>query len=114
MWIVARLTVPPDLSVLLLFVGYPIVMLVAGFSSYPFNKKIAYGGGWNPGIGVLASVLCGMFSFLCLGLLGMVIMQTIAAPMIKKFGVAKVRKSAIDARIAELRGNYGKMPPGPM
>jgi len=100
-------TAPAESKLLYIGLGYPAVMVVSGLSSYPYNKKIAFGAGWNPGIAILASALSAMFSCICWGLLGLIVMQMVAAAQIKKFGVRSgafgLKKDMINARIEELR-----------
>src|SRR5689334_15737872 len=56
--------------------GFVLVTgLVVGFCTYPYNKKIAYGANWNPGMAVLASVLMALNSALCCGIVGYVVVQ---------------------------------------
>ena len=61
------------------------------------NKKIGEGAGWVPAQPLIASS-----SALCCGIIGYVVMQTIAANHIKKFGLRRVKKSEVQAKIAEL------------
>ncbi len=86
--------------------GIPIIMLTVGLLSLPLNKKIGYGANWSKTQVVLASVMMA-FTVVCYGILGYVIIQTIAANHIKKYGVKSgclgVRKKAIRERIAELQ-----------
>lgn len=65
----------------------PLFGLVIACLSYPFNNKIAYGCNWAPGLSILASVLMGINSALCCGLVGYVVMQMIALQEMKKYGI---------------------------
>lgn len=86
--------------------GIPILILVIGFLSYPLNKKIGYGANWSTTQIVLASLMMA-FTVVCYGILGYIIMQTIAANHIKRYGVRSgclgLRKKAIRERISDLQ-----------
>lgn len=82
------------------------VGLVVGFATYPQNKKIGYGCGWAPSWPVVASVLMGLNSALCCGIIGYIVMQQFAAQEMKKYGLKTgfggVRKREVVALVAEL------------
>lgn len=69
-------------------------------------KKIAYGKGWTEGQGVLAAVLVGLNAMLCCGIIGFIVMQTIASSEIKKYGVPSgifgLKKSEVARVIAAM------------
>ena len=67
------------------------------------NKKIGAGAHWQSWQPILGSFLIALNSALCCGIVGYVVMQTIAANHIKRFGFRKVNKKEIKARIAELQ-----------
>lgn len=96
-----------EIAFLALVGGAVFVFLVIAGCTFPYNRKIAFGMGWAPGIAVLASLLMGLNSALCCGIIGYVVMQQIAFVEIKKYGVRKgffgVRKGDVAARISELR-----------
>lgn len=87
--------------------GAAFVFLAIAGCSFPFNRKIAFGMGWNSGMAVLASLLMGLNSAFCCGIIGYVVMQQIAFVEIKKYGVRKgpfgIRKRDVAVRVAELR-----------
>lgn len=91
--------------VVLLGLAFLMFCVVAGFS-FPYNRKIAYGKGWADGIAVLASVLMGLNSVFCCGIIGYIIMQTIAAGEMKNYGLATsffgITKKKVEAKLAEL------------
>lgn len=71
----------------LILLPYVIVGLcVAGLSYWP-NKRIAFGMDWKPVSAVFASLLVGLVSVICCGILGFVIMQQIAYGEMKKYGL---------------------------
>src|SRR5579859_7496136 len=84
-------SMPPDrdaITVLLVWVGAIVVIGISiGFLTYPSNKKIAYGKDWPPSNATLASVLMGLNSALCCGVIGYVVMQQLAMAEMKKYGV---------------------------
>lgn len=81
--------------------------LVVGFATYPQNKKIGYGRGWAPVWPAVASVLMGLNSALCCGIIGYVVMQQLAALEMKKYGLKTgfggIRKSQVAAVVAEMQ-----------
>ncbi len=113
---VAVISSAAETRLLMFGIGYPIVMVIVALSSYPFNKKIAYGASWAPSSAILASVGTALFACFCYGLLGLIVMQTIAASQIKKFGIKSgafgLKKDVINQRIAEIRS--AEASPGPM
>lgn len=64
-----------------------LLMLAVGVLTYPPNKKIAEGMGWNDSSALLASILSGMVGFLCCGAIGLAVMQQIAVIEMKKYGL---------------------------
>ncbi|MBI1335291.1 MAG: hypothetical protein JST12_05550 [Armatimonadetes bacterium] len=80
--------------------GYAIVMMAAITAlTLPHNKKIAAGMGWDPSKATLASVLMGLNSAFCCGIIGYIIMQSYAA---KKFREAGAPRSFFGFKKAEL------------
>ncbi len=81
-------------------------LAVAGLS-FPCNKKIAFGKDWPIGNAILASVLMGLNSVLCCGIIGYIVMQVIASNEMKKYGLAAgafgVRKKWVAERIRQIR-----------
>jgi len=69
------------------FIQLPCVLLVVIFGSYSLNSKIAYGKNWPTGAALAASLLVGFNAVLCCGIIGFVVMQTIALNEIKKYGM---------------------------
>ena len=85
-----------------------MVVIIAA-STYPSNKKIGYGLGWSPSASIVASILMGINSAFCCGIIGYLVMQSLAAKGIAKAGVRRrwhggFTKKDVRARIAELRG----------
>ena len=95
-------------GMLMLVLGLLTFLVVAGFSM-PYNRKIAFGKGWSDGIAILASILMGLNSVFCCGIVGYIIMQTIAAGEIKgyglKTGMLGLKKKDVEAKVAEMRAN---------
>lgn len=101
--------------VFLVVVGAMFVII--SLATFPSNKKIGQGMGWPAGNAVLASVLMGLNSALCCGIIGYVVMQNIALKGMARFGIKAglfgLKKSVVEQRIAELeRTQYApNMPP---
>lgn len=93
-----------------------ILGLIVAFLTYGPNKKIGEGLGWSPSGAVVASVLMGLNSALCCGIIGYVVMQNIALVEMKKFGLKGgglfgLRKKDVDIAIESLRTQEANMPP---
>lgn len=108
-------TPPPELLqwvVMVAALAGPLV--VAGVSSYPCNKKIAYGADWKSGTAIVASILLAIGTAIC-GFFGFIFMQSVALGEIKKFGIKPgffgIRKRDILARIQVLREPTLPVPP---
>jgi membrane-associated phospholipid phosphatase len=85
--------------------GIGIMFLAITFATLPKNRLIARGKGWPDGHAVLASVLMGLNSALCCGIIGYVVMQSIAANELKRSGIKMgffARKQAIMDQIDSL------------
>jgi hypothetical protein len=84
-----------------------VLGLAVGFLSYPVNKKVGYGAGWQPSGPVFASILMGINSALCCGVIGYFWVQSIAAKKMKEFGVQPkgfgLKKKDIQLAIQELQ-----------
>jgi hypothetical protein len=106
-------TVDPATMLLVICVSLGVIGFAVGFCTYPFNKKIGYGCGWSPAGPVIASVLMGLNSAFCCGIIGYVVVQQIAGQEIKRYGIKTgffgLRKKEIAAVIASMRAH----PPGP-
>jgi hypothetical protein len=93
------------------------VGLIVGFMTFPHNKKIGYGANWQPGSPVLASVLMGLNSALCCGIIGYIVVQGLAAKEIKKYGLNAgafgLKRTEIEQRIAEMRAAESSPLPSP-
>lgn len=63
------------------------ISVTIGFLTYGPNKKIGEGAGWSPAQPVIASVLMGINSALCCGVIGYSVMQSIATNHMKRYGV---------------------------
>ena len=83
--------------------GALVVFVVVFLLTLGPNKKIGEGAHWQSWQPILGSFLIALNSAVCCGIVGYVVMQTIAANHIKKFGFKRVNKKEIQARIAELQ-----------
>jgi hypothetical protein len=96
-----------DVGVLLAIAGFLFLIITA--ATFPANLKIAQGKGWQPAMAILCSVLMGLNSALCCGIIGYVVMQSIAAKaMQQEHGVPKggffgMKRADVEARLAQLR-----------
>jgi hypothetical protein len=97
------------------YIAFVIILFltIAGLS-FGSNKKIGYGLGWAAWGPVVASVLMGLNSALCCGIIGFVVVQQMATKGISRYGlrvrpIGGFRKGDIVARIEELRA--GAAPP---
>ena len=90
--------------------GVLVIMIVMGLASYRVNAKVGFGAGWSQTQVVLACVMIALGT-ICFGIIGYIILQTIAANHIKMYGVRSgcmgIKKKAIQARIAELQASGG-------
>jgi hypothetical protein len=95
-----------DFSKLLPF--WPVVGLLAAGTSFVPNKKVGVGKGWPSGNAVLASVLIGLNAMLCCGVIGFLVMQSIAINEMKKYnlktGVFGFNKKIVLEKIKQLEG----------
>ena len=112
--IVPRLLPSPQAATIALLLGIPAMGLLIGFLTYPKNLRIAEGKGWQASKATLASVLMGLNSALCCGIIGYVVMQQIAYKEMMLYGVKPrfmgVRKRDLDRAINELRESEARLP----
>lgn len=96
-----------EMSTMLAFAGFLFLIITA--ATMPANLQIAKGKGWQPAIAVVCSLLMGLNSALCCGIIGYVVMQSIAAKaMREEHGVPKggflgMKRADIEARLSQLR-----------
>ena len=83
--------------------GVLIVFAVVFAMTLGPNRKIGEGAHWQPWQPLLATFLIALNSAVCCGIIGYLVMQTIATNHIKKYGLRNAKKSAVNARIAELQ-----------
>jgi hypothetical protein len=102
-----QLGVNPSEALTAVLIAVVVLFVLIAVLTYPFNRKIGIGMGWNPGMAALASILMGLNSAFCCGIVGYVVMQAIASTEMKKFGlkggVFGMKKKDVERRIAELR-----------
>lgn len=102
------------------FIQMPLVFLVVTFGSHGLNKKVAYGKNWSSGAPLAASLLMGLSAILCCGIIGFVIIQTIALNEIKRYGIKTgtftFTRKKFNAAVQERRNadiqEPGPVPPG--
>jgi hypothetical protein len=98
----------PAATLLLVVAAVILVLgLAVGFLTYPCNKKIGYGANWSPGMPVLASVLMALNSALCCGIIGYIVVQSLAAKEMKKYGLVGggfgLKKPNVERLISEMQ-----------
>ncbi|MEQ1822327.1 MAG: hypothetical protein ABL949_07450 [Fimbriimonadaceae bacterium] len=110
-------TASPD-NVAMIAIGVIVVMFVSIlFLTLPKNKQTAYGKGWSDSNAILASVLMGLNSALCCGVIGYIVMQNIALTEIKRYGIKGgsffgLKEKDVEAHIAAMRtAPRGVQPP---
>ncbi|MFI5386850.1 MAG: hypothetical protein ACHQ50_12115 [Fimbriimonadales bacterium] len=108
-------TTDPAASLMIFGASALFVGIVIGFCTYPYNKKIGFGCDWSPASPIVASMLMGLNSALCCGIIGYIVMQQIAATEMKKYGLKTgfggIRKKHVAAVVAQLRANAQPVPP---
>jgi hypothetical protein len=91
-----------------------LVFLVITAASFPFNREIGAGKGWSPVGPVIASLLMGLNSALCCGIIGYLVMQSIAMNEMKRLGLRAgflgVRRKDVDALAEALDRTGGEYP----
>ena len=87
----------------MLGLGALVVFVVIFALTLGPNRKIGEGAHWESWQPLLGSFLIALNSALCCGIVGYVVMQTIALNHIKKYGLRRAKKSEVNARIAELQ-----------
>lgn len=85
----------------------PILMIAITFITLPHNKKIGQGKGWGPSVPLVVSILMGLNSAFCCGIIGYVVVQMIAIDEMKKHGIKggtfSLRKKVVEEHIRVLR-----------
>ena len=96
--------------VLLILLGVGVAI-----ATFPQNKKIGFGLDWQPSGAIIASILMGLNSALCCGVIGYIVMQQLASNRMKQYGLRTgflgVKKSDNAARVSELRQSPAGAPP---
>ena len=84
-----------------------VLFIIVVLVTYRPNSRIAYGMGWSPGAAIAASLLIGLNSVFCCGVIGYIVMQMIAYAEMKKYGIKGstfgIRKATIMEAIAQLK-----------
>lgn len=73
------LTLGPDEALIALFAIMFVLLVAVAALSYGPNKRIGEGKDWPPSNALIASILMGLNSALCCGIIGYVVMQSIAS-----------------------------------
>jgi cobalamin synthase len=94
-----------------IFVAVSVMLAVIGFLTLRFNKKIAFGKGWPEWSPVLCSVLMGINSALCCGVVGYLVMQMIASQEMRRYGMTigylGLNKKDFNAFVQKMREAQG-------
>jgi len=87
-----------------------VIAVIVFFATLGPNRKLGAGLGWKPSGPILASVLVGLNSALCCGIIGYLVLQGMAMKRIKQYGIKTglfgLRKQDIQARLEELRAAH--------
>lgn len=91
-----------------LIIAIGVVFVVITLLTYPSNKQVGIGMGWASSTPAWVSLLMGLNSALCCGIIGYVVVQSIAASEMNKYGVKGgafrgVKKKEVAAAIADLK-----------
>ena len=101
----------------IMFGAFIVLGIVIALLTLPQNRKIGKGAGWNDSKPVVAAVLMGINSALCCGIIGFIVMQTIATNHLKMYGVTGgifgPTKQSAKQRIAELLAAPAQVPTPP-
>lgn len=88
-------------------VGIGVMFLAITFLSLPANRMIGFGKDWGPTGPLVASVLMGLNSALCCGIIGYVVVQQIAYSEMKRYGISPtflgIRRQQVELRIREMQ-----------
>jgi hypothetical protein len=80
--------------------------VLAGFVSYPTNKKIAFGMGWSPTTAILLSLASAVSGCLCAGMPTILILYMLVRHRISRFGIPyptfEYKRKDLDAAIQEI------------
>lgn len=104
---IGRTLRPGDVVTAYLVVGL-VFFVIISVLTYPQNKKIGFGKDWPSSMPVIASLLMGLNSALCCGIIGYMVMQNIALKEMKLYGLTGsffggVKKHTVMAKIEEMR-----------
>jgi hypothetical protein len=93
-----------DLGLNLAFLA--VVAVVVFFATLGPNKRLGAGLGWSPSGPTLASVLVALNSALCCGIIGYIVLQSMAMKRIRDYGLKGgffgLKKKDVEARLAQL------------
>lgn len=89
----------PGTAIILLIAIVLAMFVIVTLVTLPHNRKIGEGLGWTPSGPIIASVLIGLNSALCCGIVGYIVVQAMAA---KKFKEAGAPRSFFGYKKAEL------------
>ena len=105
--VIAVRAVTAQQSLPILMVCILAIFVIIAVLTYKPNQQIAFGKGWPPRSALYASLLMGLNSALCCGLIGYIVMWRIAALELRKYGLhpgikgltRRAFESALQARI---------------
>lgn len=102
-----------------IIIGYVLLMFfVVLFLTLPHNKKIGEGLGWSSSGPMVASILMGLNSALCCGVIGYVVVQSMAAKKFKEAGAPRgfwgYKKAELYAFIDQLGMQQSAPPVNPI
>jgi hypothetical protein len=96
-------------AVFLEFLFLSLSGILAGFVSYPTNKRIAFGMGWSPTTAVSLSIFSAISGCLCAGMPTILILYMLVRRRISQFGLPypswEYKRKEIDALIAEIEAS---------
>jgi len=102
---------------LVYFAELGLLVVLFAFLPYPYNKQIGIGLGWAPSGAFVASILMGLNSWFCCGMIGYLVMQQLAYGEMKRYGVKPrafgVRRKDLEQIIAALKAQEAQMSSAP-
>lgn len=100
-------TVGADSPLVLNLAFLAVVAIVVFFATLGPNKKLGAGLGWSPSGPALASVLVALNSALCCGIIGYIVLQSMAMKRIRDYGLKGgffgLKKKDVQARLDALQ-----------
>lgn len=94
-----------------------VLILRVAIASFPYSRKIGFGKGWSDAGEIVASALLGLTGWLCFGLVGCAILQSLALSEMRKYGVQGgmfrgPQRAWIKMKVSQMRAReQGTAPP---